>query len=86
MTIYQIRVEGRLDDRWAEWFSGLEITVERINDSPTITTLIGPIPDQAALRGILNRAWDLNLKLVSVNQLEDMGQYLGFQDHKSGIR
>lgn len=68
MTIYQIRVEGRLDDHWAEWFSGLEITVERINDGPTITTLTGTVADQAALRGILTKVWDLNLKLVAVNQ------------------
>lgn len=63
-VVYQIKVQGRLDDRWSEWFSGLTITVE--SESPPVTTLIGDI-DQAALRGILTKIWDLNLALVSVN-------------------
>ncbi len=32
-----------------------------------ITVLTGPVVDQAALRGILNRLWDLNLTVISVN-------------------
>ena len=69
-AVYQIRVEGRFDPSWSEWFSGLEIAVE---DGPTggaVTTLTGTTPDQAALRGILNRMWDLNLVVISVVRLE----------------
>jgi hypothetical protein len=69
-VIYRIKVQGRLDDRWSEWFSGLTITVE--SDAPPITTMTGVI-DQAALRGILNKVWDLNLALVSVNPVEESG-------------
>ncbi|MBN1812576.1 MAG: hypothetical protein JXA14_12125 [Anaerolineae bacterium] len=61
---YQIKVQGKLDERWSEWFSGLTITVE--SESPPVTALVGDI-DQAALRGILAKIWDLNLALVSVN-------------------
>ena len=60
---YQIRVQGKLDDRWSEWFSGLTITVE--SESPPITTLTGSV-DQAALRGVLNKVWDLGLALKTV--------------------
>lgn len=66
---YQIKVQGRLDARWADWFSGLAIAVGDACDNPPVTTLTGVI-DQAALRGILNRIWDLNLALISVIPVE----------------
>ena len=64
---YRIRVQGKLDDRWSEWFSGSTITVE--SESPPVTVLAGVI-DQAALRGVLNKIWDLNLSLISVVPIE----------------
>jgi hypothetical protein len=64
---YQIKVQGRLDDRWSEWFSGLTITVE--SENPPVTKLVGVI-DQSALRGILTKIWDLNLALISVAPIE----------------
>jgi hypothetical protein len=64
-AVYQIRVRGLLDDHWSEWFSGLAIVVGEGVENPPITTLTGSV-DQAALRGILNRLWDLNLALISV--------------------
>jgi hypothetical protein len=62
-VVYQIKIEGELNDRWSDWFHRLTIVVESKN--PPITILTGPI-DQAALRGVLNRIWDLNLSLISV--------------------
>ncbi len=58
----EIRVEGRLQKRGSEWFGGLSIRSDR--DDGTILT--GPLPDQAALYGVLSRIHDLNLILVSV--------------------
>jgi hypothetical protein len=66
-VVYRIKVQGKLDERWSEWFSGLTITVE--SDDPPITKMVGVI-DQAALRGILNKIWDLNLALISVTPIE----------------
>ena len=63
--VYQIKVQGRLDESWSGWFSGMAITFEG-----DITTLTGVVVDQAALRGILSRLWDLNLALISVNPIE----------------
>jgi hypothetical protein len=65
---YRIEIEGRLDPRWSSWFNGLIITVE--GREPVETTLTGMVPDQASLRGILNKIWDLNLSLISVNRLD----------------
>lgn len=63
--VYQIHVEGVLDERWAEWFSGLTV----LHRGQRETVFTATVPDQAALRGILNRLWDLNLPVISVSRL-----------------
>jgi hypothetical protein len=70
----QIKVQGNLDARWADWFDGLEIVVESKN--PPVTILTGTI-DQSGLRGILNKIWDLNLALISVMPVEADGSMRG---------
>jgi hypothetical protein len=63
---YEIRLKGHLHSRWAAWFDGLSLTNE--NDG---TTLIrGPVTDQAALYGLLQKTRDLGLPLISVNHLD----------------
>lgn len=59
---YEIRVKGHLDARWAAWFDGLSITTE--NDGTT--NIHGPVADQAALHGLLQKLRDVGLPLVSV--------------------
>lgn len=66
---YQIEVQGALDASWVEWFDSMTILVERRGNGSFITTLSGSVADQAALRGILSRLWDLNLALLSVFQI-----------------
>jgi len=63
---YQIRVSGHLDRHWSEWFDNLTIT----HDADGGTTLVGFIPDQAALYGLLNKACDLGLTLIAVARLD----------------
>lgn len=63
---YEIRLTGHLDARWTAWFDGL--TVGHQSDGTTVIS--GPIPDQAALHGVLQRVRDLGLPLVSVNRME----------------
>ena len=65
---YQIKMEGKLDEGWSDWFSGMTVTFE--GGSAPITTLTGAVADQSALRGILAKIWDLNLTLISVNRSE----------------
>ena len=60
--LYRIRVCGHLDDRWADWFGGLDI--RRQDDGTTL--LVGPIVDQAALHGVLACIRDLGLPLLAV--------------------
>lgn len=63
---YEIRLEGHLDERWAEWFEGLTITLEDNGD----TLLTGPVIDQAALHGFLKKVRDLGTPLISVSPVE----------------
>jgi hypothetical protein len=63
-SVYEIRVEGRLGDRWSDWFDGLAIR----NDPNGETILTGPVTDQAALYGVLTKIHNLNLILVSVHR------------------
>ena len=62
-VIYEIKVEGVLDDHWAEWFDGLHV----LHDSGGNTLLYGELADQAALHGALAKIRDLGLTLLSVN-------------------
>jgi len=72
--IYQIQVQGKLDASWSQWFNGLTITSSEGHDQQTLTTMTGVIADQSALRGILNRVWDLNLIVVSVTRLSETSE------------
>jgi len=63
---YQIRIQGGIGERWARWFDGMTIAYEGENSRSPTMTLTGIVTDQAALRGILIKIWDLGLVLVSV--------------------
>jgi hypothetical protein len=67
--VYRITVQGRLDASWAEWFSGMTIQAQDMPNGTVITALTGPIADQAALRGVLTKLWNLNLAVISVEQV-----------------
>jgi hypothetical protein len=69
-AIYEIRIEGELDPSWNQWFSGLDVTLTDTGEPRPTTTLVGRVTDQAALRGLLCKLWDLNLTLVSVRRVE----------------
>jgi hypothetical protein len=68
-SVYEIRVEGRLSDHWVEWFEGLAIHADPNGE----TTLSGPLPDQAALIGVLTKIQALNLHLISVKRVMQLG-------------
>ena len=64
--VYEIRLKGHLEARWAKWFDGLTIRLEEDGD----TLLTGPVVDQAALYGLLKKVRDLGLPLLSVNPVQ----------------
>jgi len=68
--VYRITVQGRLDEVWGQWLSGLTIETAVNDRGAIVTTLTGEIIDQAALRSLLNRLWDWNLTLIAVTRLQ----------------
>ncbi|MDF2627218.1 MAG: transporter ATP-binding protein [Symbiobacteriaceae bacterium] len=62
---YRIRVRGRLEQHLSRWFDGFQL-----EQSATDTALTGLVPDQAALRAMLTRAFDLGLTVLDVTRLE----------------
>lgn len=61
-THYEIRVAGRLGTQWSAWFEGLSIA-----PGPDGTTVLsGPVADQAALHGLLQRLRDLGVPLLEL--------------------
>ncbi len=62
---YEIRVRGRLDASWSEWFEGLAI----VADDRGRTVLSGRLQDQAALFGVLLKVRDLGLPLLAVRRI-----------------
>ena len=65
-SLYHIRVKGILDEKWSDWFDGFAITPQADDE----TLLTGPVPDQAALHGLLAKIRDLGLPLLSVQRVE----------------
>jgi hypothetical protein len=64
--LYEIRIKGHLDNRWADWFEGLSVTLEDNGE----TLLTGPVVDQSALHGLLRKVRDLGMPLISVIPVE----------------
>jgi hypothetical protein len=60
--VYRIRVKGQLDPSWSEWLGGFTIQSQRDDN----TLLVGAVVDQAALQGILNKLFGMNLRLLSL--------------------
>jgi len=64
--LYEIRLKGHLDGRWADWFGSMTITLEDNGD----TLLTGPVVDQAALHGLLRKVRDLGMTLISIQTIK----------------
>ena len=67
---YEIKIRGCLDQQWSDWFGGLKLTYLEGD----VSLLSGPLPDQAALHGLLERIRDLNLTLISVTSGDPSAQ------------
>ena len=77
-ALYEIRLEGRLHERWLVWFDGMTLTnipdpgpdIPGTAGQGVITVLRGPVADQAALHGMLARLRDFGMPLISVARVE----------------
>ncbi len=61
--LFRIELRGQVDKGWMVTFDSISFS-----SSDKVTNL-EVLADQAALRGILNRLWDLNLDILSVVEI-----------------
>ena len=67
---YQIKVLGELDEKWSAQLGDMSITIDHSGKQASVTTLVGPLRDQAALSGVLCTLYNLHLSVLSVECLD----------------
>ena len=65
-THYELTIQGHLDERWSNWFGGLDLS----HENNGTTTLRGAVTDQAELHGLLAKVRDLGATLISVTTVD----------------
>ena len=65
VRVYEIHVKGYLDSSWSEWLDGLEVKLSENGE----TVIFGPIVDQSALMGVLNKLARMSLSIISLNEV-----------------
>ena len=71
---YRIAAKGKLDEHWVDWFNGTLINFEHNFAGNPHTILTCQVRDQAELLGILNRLNSLNLPLLQVELITNIGE------------
>jgi len=69
-AVYRIRVVGQVDPRLSGSIAGMQVTKSDDSSGHVETLLIGRVPDQAALSGVLNTLYEMHLPVRSVECLE----------------
>lgn len=69
-AIYRVCVRGELAPQWNSGLESFNLTQEVAGDGGRVTILVGRLPDQAALSGLLNTLYELHLPLLSVECLK----------------
>lgn len=66
---YEIKVASHLDEDWSASLDCSSIICELSEDDQMpVSILTCSLADQTALRGVLNKLFDLNLTILSVNR------------------
>jgi hypothetical protein len=71
--VYRIRIKSQLDPYWADWFGGMVFT----NLENGEAELEGPVEGQEVLHRIIERIRDLNIGLVSIEQIDSLPEQKG---------
>ena len=69
MKNIRIKLRSRVGEDWWSWFGGLEIE----HPTPLQTVIRGPLPDMAAVYGLLETIRNLGLEIISVHMESDSG-------------
>lgn len=63
----EIRVKGKINPSWSEWFGELHMQEDTCDE----TLLRGKLPDMAAVYGVISRLGSLVIPLISVSCFEE---------------
>jgi hypothetical protein len=70
-AVHKIKVLGDLSEDWSDRLGGMQINVDRSQETGPVSVLIGQINDQSAISGVLNRLYESHLTIISVTMLKD---------------
>jgi hypothetical protein len=83
-AVFCIRVNGKLSERWSEYFGAQSMSVEEDDGGLCTTLLISEPVDQAALVGMINCLNGMGLPLVSIECVQTPGHHqISMEDHPS---
>lgn len=68
-TAYELRIKGQLTESTLAWFEDMTVVLDETTIPPQ-TVISGPMRDQAALYGCVNRIRDLGLILLSIKVVD----------------
>ena len=68
-AVYRIQVDGQIDERILDWFEDMTLSTETGADGKFVSSLVGPVADQAALHGLLSRIYTLGLLVIAVTRV-----------------
>ena len=66
---YRIRIQGFLDESWADRFGEMTFCLSHHPRHEIVTTLVGCVLDQAGLVGALTALYSLELPILSVEYI-----------------
>ena len=67
---YRIQVSGELGEEWSERAQGMTVSIRRSETENSFTELIGELPDDAAVMGVLDALYAHGAHLLSVERVE----------------
>ncbi len=68
-AVYRIRITGRMDPKCSEWLQGMTISTVEEEGRTAYSELIGSLPDQAALMGVLQQLNNCSITVISMECL-----------------
>lgn len=68
-AVYRIRITGRMDPKCSDWLQGMTISTVEEEGRTAYSELIGSLPDQAALMGVLQQLNNCSITVISMECL-----------------
>ena len=71
---YKIALQGIIPEHWLSQIEPTAVMYDHDTNDKPVTSFSIRVIDQSALRGILNRLWDMNIEIISINLTDETTQ------------